>query len=190
MVFTLPGCVRCRVVHIQTKRFIRTLLIFQKLQRIICKQIAYIFRGLIRFSIPNHRRFIIRTRAKCMNIPKFKTLLRFLRISQMPFATQPTVWRDNLSPQAESLLWFGWMGDGRCLSVDKMRVGMRQFNEAMISTANEISVPYVDLSSLDGNEALFIDDCHFSEAGGREVARSIAEWFIQNRSGNHWHGDP
>lgn len=109
---------------------------------------------------------------------------------RLVFATQPVVWRDNLSDAARSRLWFGWMGNGQCLSVDQLRHGMDRFNHALMSTCDEMGIPYIDLSPLHGNEALFIDDCHFNKAGARALADVMAAWFLDHRHDHSWLGPP
>ena len=41
----------------------------------------------------------------------------------------------------------------------------------------------IDLSALDGDPAMFYDDCHFTETGAREVARLVADWFLAHPVG-------
>ncbi len=43
-------------------------------------------------------------------------------------------------------------------------------------------VEFVDLSSLNGQPQYFCDDCHFTEAGAREVARIVADWCLSRNS--------
>ncbi|UCE59459.1 MAG: hypothetical protein JSU63_18695 [Phycisphaerales bacterium] len=105
---------------------------------------------------------------------------------RLVFATQPYVWRDDLPPEVKSRLWFGWMKGEKSLSINKLRIGMELFNQALVSVCNEIGVPCIDLSHLNGNESLYIDDCHFTIAGTRTVADALATWFLDHRNGERW----
>ena len=102
------------------------------------------------------------------------------------FVTQPVLWQENMSPEAQSWLWFGWLDENRCLSPQALRKGMERYNESLRETCRRMNVPCIDLAPLHGNESLFYDECHFNVAGGRQVAQRIATWFIQNKSQMPW----
>lgn len=89
------------------------------------------------------------------------------------FTTQPVVWRADLSAEAEARCWFGWLPDGRYLTLAALRAAMDQYNETLKQTCTEQGVPWVDLSPLNGSEAYFYDDCHFTEAGAEAVAQLV-----------------
>lgn len=93
------------------------------------------------------------------------------------FTTQPTLWRADLDAENRALLWFGQMGDGRYLSVAQLRAGMDRYNDVLARVCRQRDVELVDLSSLDGDPAMFYDDCHFTEAGASRVARLVADAF-------------
>ncbi len=91
------------------------------------------------------------------------------------FLTQPTLWDEQLSPRSEALLWLGSLGEsGRYVSVAGLREGMERYNTVLQSVCREQDVAWIDLRSLQGREELFYDDCHFNEAGAREVAAIVA----------------
>jgi lysophospholipase L1-like esterase len=96
---------------------------------------------------------------------------------RLVFTTQPTLWRVDLDAQNAALLWFGLMADGRFLSIEQMRAGMDRYNRALKQVCEERGVALVDLSELDGDPAMFYDDCHFTEQGAQRVAQLIADWF-------------
>jgi len=98
------------------------------------------------------------------------------------FITQPVLWDEKMTDQAEALLWFGWLDDYRCLTPRRLRQGMERYNETLRQTCREMNVSWIDLAALHGNESLFFDDCHFNVAGAREVANVTATWFIQNKA--------
>lgn len=89
------------------------------------------------------------------------------------FTTQPVVWRADLSAEAEARCWFGWLPDGRYLALSALRDAMDHYNDVLRSTCAAHGVPCVDLSPLNGSEAYFYDDCHFTEAGAEAVARLV-----------------
>lgn len=95
------------------------------------------------------------------------------------FADQPTLFKVSLSPDEERRLWLLRRSDGTYLPASRMRELMDRFNEVTRTTARRLGVPFVELSDLDGKSELFYDDCHFTEAGARQVAARIAtslEW--------------
>jgi len=51
---------------------------------------------------------------------------------------------------------------------------MERYNAVLQSVCREWDVAWIDLRSLQGREELFYDDCHFNEAGAREVAAIVA----------------
>jgi lysophospholipase L1-like esterase len=93
------------------------------------------------------------------------------------FTTQPTLWRSDLDAENADLLWFGQMPDGRYLSIAQLRAGMDRYNQALRRVCRDRSVELVDLSELDGDGAMFYDDCHFTELGAGRVARLVADVF-------------
>lgn len=89
------------------------------------------------------------------------------------FTTQAVVWRADLSKEAEARCWFGWLPDGRYLTLAALREAIDQYNATLVATCADLGVPCVDLSPLHGSEAYFYDDCHFTEAGARAVAEFV-----------------
>ena len=99
------------------------------------------------------------------------------------FVTHPVLWDERLSERARALLWLGWMEDGRYLAVERLREGMDVYNAALRETCLALDVPCLDLAPMSGEEGFFVDDCHFSEAGAREVARRMATWLREQPEG-------
>jgi lysophospholipase L1-like esterase len=96
---------------------------------------------------------------------------------RLAFTTQPVLWRADLDAENAALLWFGLLGDGRYLSIDQLRAGMDEYNKVLRGICEERGIGLVDLSELDGDPAMFYDDCHFTELGSKRVAEKIAAWF-------------
>ena len=94
------------------------------------------------------------------------------------FTTQPILCAEALPDSAASLCWFGWLADGTYLSLPALRRAMDQYNAALATVCAESDTPCVDLSSMNGQETFFYDDCHFTNAGAREAARLITDWLL------------
>ena len=99
---------------------------------------------------------------------------------RLVFLTQPILYDSKLSASAHSLLWAGWMEDGKFLSVEQLRKGLDQYNNALQSLCRQLNVECVDLTTMNGQESFFYDDVHFNEAGAQEVARLVAEGLLQH----------
>ncbi len=89
------------------------------------------------------------------------------------FTTQPVLWRGDLPPRLAERCWFGWLENGDYLSLAALRECMDRYNDATVSVCREMHVPCADLSSMNGREDFFYDDCHFTERGAEEVARIL-----------------
>lgn len=88
--------------------------------------------------------------------------------------TQPVLWSDQLTENANALLWHGWTDDGRFWPVHTLRDAMDRFNDVLVKVCRDMGADCVDLRNMNGNEAFFYDDCHFTAAGAREVARQVS----------------
>jgi lysophospholipase L1-like esterase len=93
------------------------------------------------------------------------------------FATHPVLWDEGNSEAARALLWMGATVRGRYLVARKLREGMDRFNAGLVQTCDELHAGCIDLSSLNGREELYYDDCHFNEAGARAVSELVFQWF-------------
>ena len=96
------------------------------------------------------------------------------------FTTQPVLWRADLSDVDQRLLWFGRMVDGRFLSVDQLRDGMDRYNQTLREVCGKEGVELVDLDDLNGDPAVFYDDCHFTDTGSARVAQRVARWLAEH----------
>lgn len=91
--------------------------------------------------------------------------------------TQPTMWRADLPPSLEDLLW-AVAGD-RAYSPGVLRLLMDAYNERMKKVADRESVELLDLASmLEEDTTTFYDDCHFNTSGSRKVAAILSKWFV------------
>ncbi len=93
--------------------------------------------------------------------------------------TQPVLWREDLPPDLERLLWSRPIGDTkRVLATESLSRGMKAFNDSLREFCAESKVDLVDLAAvLPQDETVFYDDEHFNENGAKLVADQIAKFF-------------
>jgi lysophospholipase L1-like esterase len=95
------------------------------------------------------------------------------------FLTQPVLWRPGMSAAATARLWLGSDERGRFLPADRLRRGMDAYNGALLESCTRLRLECVALESMSGEERYFYDDCHFTEAGAREVARILGDYLAR-----------
>jgi lysophospholipase L1-like esterase len=99
------------------------------------------------------------------------------------FLTQPTMWRDNLTTDEESLFWLGYLGPwlhpkGYISSADLARA-MDLYNRTLLDVCRQSSLECFDLAArIPKTTAAFFDEMHFNEAGSRLVARNLNEYLL------------
>lgn len=98
------------------------------------------------------------------------------------FLTQPALWRRDLSPEEERLLWFGWIGDrsmegsGPYYTAGALRSGIDTYNARLLAVCNREQLECFDLAGrIPSTTAAFYDDVHFNENGSAMAARAILE---------------
>jgi hypothetical protein len=102
------------------------------------------------------------------------------------FMTQPTMWRKNLSPDEDKLLWFGWGGSSqvdstRYYSIEVMTNTMAEFNRVLLEVCSERDVECIDLAMLlEKDTSTFYDDCHFNVSGSRKTAEILSNYLADN----------
>ncbi|MFP4502984.1 MAG: SGNH/GDSL hydrolase family protein [Candidatus Hydrogenedentota bacterium] len=89
------------------------------------------------------------------------------------FITQPVLWDSGLSSDTATRCWFGWLPDGRYLSLAMLRRGMDLYNETLREVCAARGMPCVDLAFMNGDPAYFYDDCHVTETGAEVIAERI-----------------
>ena len=92
------------------------------------------------------------------------------------FMTSPVLWKRDLPPADEALLWLGW-SHGTVPTDAALASGVEAFNDALREFCAEHTLGLIDLAPLNGQSDLFYDDCHFNELGARAVADRVAAWF-------------
>ncbi len=112
------------------------------------------------------------------------------------FMTQPTLWRADLPPALENLLWFGGVGDFQRLpgqpyySAAALRGGLQRYNRAMLDVCRAEAIDCVDLATIDQDTSLFYDDVHFNEAGARAVAGVLSRHLATSSLSSHGSARP
>lgn len=105
---------------------------------------------------------------------------------RMVFVTQPYIWSPQISPEAETLLWFGAVGwditndshPRSYFTVEAMIETLDAFNARLLDFCAESGSECIDLAAeMSGNEDYFFDDVHFSEAGSARVAEILRAYF-------------
>lgn len=96
------------------------------------------------------------------------------------FVSQPVFWKEDMTADEKAMLWMGFTNEEEFVDEVGLRRGIDSYNNALASTCHELGAEFVDLREMSGTRRYFYDDCHFNEAGAEEVARRIAEHFLQN----------
>lgn len=95
------------------------------------------------------------------------------------FLTQPSIWRADLSPAEQDLLWMGWVGwkaqrRGFAPVADLARA-MGAYNQTLLSVCREDRLECYDVAAaIPKDTSAFYDDCHFNAGGARMVAEFLA----------------
>lgn len=97
------------------------------------------------------------------------------------FMTQPVLWRSDLSPEEEAVLWMGGTGDFQNVpglayfAPGPLAEGMRIYNALLLDVCREREVECVDLAAaVPADTSMFYDDVHPTEAGSRLFAQTLA----------------
>jgi hypothetical protein len=95
--------------------------------------------------------------------------------------THPSLWRPDLSAREIAVLWAGYTcmdcPDPRYYDHAALARGIRAFNDTLLSTCRDASLPCLDLDRIiDKQLGNFYDDAHMGEAGARRTAVAIADY--------------
>jgi lysophospholipase L1-like esterase len=101
--------------------------------------------------------------------------------------TQPALWRADLSPREDSLLWSGGVGEYQregghpYYSAPALEQGLMAYNRVLLDVCERRGVECIDLASkLPKDLTVFYDDAHFNEAGARTVADIVVAYLTAN----------
>lgn len=105
------------------------------------------------------------------------------RGTRLVFMTQPTLWRDDLSPQETALLWLGGLGDFQSepghdyFTPGALDRAMDAYNRTMLEVCAASVAECFDLAAeLPADTTMFFDDVHFTERGSVRVAELLAQY--------------
>jgi lysophospholipase L1-like esterase len=108
--------------------------------------------------------------------------------TEVVFATQPSLWSENMTGAAQDLLWMGRIGKyyedapAAYHTARALAGGMKAFNDVLLDVCEERSLDCVDLAAaVPKTPEAFYDDVHFTEAGARIVADVLARHLIDGR---------
>lgn len=92
--------------------------------------------------------------------------------------TQPTMWRADLPPELDRLLW--QQTETAAYRPAVLATLMDRFNQVVLNVAREERADVVDLAArLPKDGSVFYDDCHFTVNGCRQVADALCEFFAE-----------
>lgn len=97
--------------------------------------------------------------------------------------TQPVLWRDDLDPAEEQLLWNGWSNQNKAYySPRALAEGMALYNQQLLHVCQSRGIECIDLASQVPRTAeMFYDDAHYTEKGAQRVARVVNEYFAKRK---------
>ena len=125
--------------------------------------------------------------AEWRSLPAFKrNLLDFVLIARMKqvqvlLATQPSLYRLDLTPREQELLGFPYSHQfhGQRASLKSMIEGMRRFNDATRRIARETGTRLVDLDlRMPKTTQYLYDDVHYTPAGNALIGDAFADDII------------
>jgi lysophospholipase L1-like esterase len=101
------------------------------------------------------------------------------------FLTQPSIFRDDLTPDEERLVWIGWVGLGKevtgYVSVGDLALGLDAYNQVLLEMCKEVGLDCYDLAShVPKDTSAFYDGAHFNEEGARVVGRLLADYILSS----------
>jgi len=123
------------------------------------------------------------------SLPAFERNLRdFVAIARSKgmhvlLATQPSLYRDDLTPTQQQLLAFPLSHHfhGERASLHSMVEGMRKFNDAARRLAKQEGVDLVDLErQMPKTTAYLYDDVHYTKAGNELIGNALADNIIES----------
>jgi hypothetical protein len=115
------------------------------------------------------------------NIRDFVAIARSKQMNTL-LATQPSLYRDDLSPRDQELLSFpgSHQFHGQRASLRSMVRGMKTFNDRAREIARDTDVRLVDLEALMPKTTEYMyDDVHYTKAGNELIGNAFADDIIQ-----------
>jgi hypothetical protein len=107
------------------------------------------------------------------------------------FVTHPSLWKEKMSPEETKRLYFGglgspdvWLKDDRVkwMTPGALLHALALYNRTVLDFCRDHAIPCIDLASeLPNERAYYLDDAHFSDAGGAAAARIVARHLREAR---------
>lgn len=101
------------------------------------------------------------------------------------FATQPSLWRPDLTERDQALLWMGGIGKYQeesgheYYAIAALAEGMNRYNHMLLTLCRTEGLECIDLEQeLPKDTRMFFDDVHFTEAGSRQVAQVFSRYLM------------
>ncbi len=101
------------------------------------------------------------------------------------FTTQPSIWRSDLPPQEQDLLWMGGPPLMRAApgeefySVSALAEAMSRVNTTLLEVCRERGIDCLDIAAnLPRNSSVFYDDVHLTEEGARQFADRLSDFLL------------
>lgn len=96
---------------------------------------------------------------------------------RMLFLTQPTLYRSDLSPYEEGLLW-QHIDSRSAYSAGALAEMIAAYNKTLQDVCSREQIPCLDLAALlPKDTSVFYDDCHFNLSGSAQVADVLYSFF-------------
>lgn len=147
------------------------------------------FVGMIRRFVPLNPRIDERDLSAALD--EYGRRIRAIRraaqdrgVNRLVFTTQPVLWNSAMEPEAVRRYWVahyvptrsGW----KYLAAANLRGVMDRYNERLLDECRQMGIECIDLSGMSGDIRYFYDDYHPNDAGAREMATRIADWFADH----------
>ena len=111
---------------------------------------------------------------KAANLRRIAQIARAQNIT-LVWLTQPTLWHKGMSESEKRSVAFATpVKNGKSYANGLVAEGMLSFNQRLIDIAEEEGVILIDLAAkLPKDQSMLFDNCHYTKAGAREVAKII-----------------
>jgi len=99
--------------------------------------------------------------------------------TRIVFLTQPSIYRDDLEPELDRLLWLGARGrdSGGFYSAGALARAFADFNARILQVCEDLAVECIDVDrELPKDTRSFYDGMHFNEAGSERVAQLVFDY--------------
>ncbi len=110
--------------------------------------------------------------------------------TKVVFATQPSLWAADMSPEAQGLLWMGRIAPyasdapAEYYTSGALAGAMQAFNDALLKVCVARGLQCLDLATaVPKTPTAFYDDVHFTEAGAQIVGDAFARFMREHFSG-------